>query len=172
MTTETVKKPADAGVMYVIDMTATPNSGPREHDMMVDGVVRSIKFVPGKPYKMPREVAVKFLRISTAFKLTDADGNVLAWRGVPKQPDELQAGEKLRLAPDETVANYNDLHDEALWLRAVSLPGGEKVTKDGSREDVIAFIIGAIAERKKLNSVNEANPDEWTPPADSEEDAA
>ncbi|TIW14897.1 MAG: hypothetical protein E5V70_05250 [Mesorhizobium sp.] len=90
MTTETVKKPADAGVMYVIDMTATPNSGPREHDMMVDGVVRSIKFVPGKPYKMPREVAVKFLRISTAFKLTDADGNVLAWPGARRDGRQLQ----------------------------------------------------------------------------------
>ncbi|MER8602793.1 hypothetical protein NKH48_03225 [Mesorhizobium sp. M1233] len=170
MTTETVKK-TDDGMMFVLDMTATPSGGPREHDMLVEGVVRTIKFVPGKPNKMPREIAVKFLKISTAFKLTDANGTVLPWRGVPKQPDELQAGEKLKLAPDETIANFHDLHDQALWLRAVEFPGGEKVAESGDREAMIALIVTALAERKKINSVNEANPDEWTPPAD-DEDAA
>lgn len=156
--------------MHVIDMTALPGQDDREHQILVDGVARTFKFKAGKPTALPPEIAVKFLKTDT-FKLTDEKGTVLPWRGVPRQPDELQAGEKLILKPEEVVANLDELHDDALWLRVAQLPGGEKANRE-DRDAMISYIITTTEARKKANTVNEADPDSFTPEAEADDFAA
>src|SRR5689334_18614939 len=79
-----VKAPA---VIYVLDTTATATSGPRKHEAIVDGVAKPFTFEYGKPLALPPLVAARFLR-HDAFKLTDAEGNLLAHTRRPKQPEE------------------------------------------------------------------------------------
>lgn len=161
----------DAAKMYVMDLTALPGHPPREHEMVVDGITRPFKFHAGKPLELPTEIAVKFLKHSTTFKLTDKLGNVQEWRGAPKQPEDLQAGERLRLGPDETVARYAELTDDALFVRVCQMPGGEAVARSSDRAAIITFIMDATAARKKANSVSEADPDSFIPEPEFEDAA-
>src|SRR5712692_9327118 len=90
--------------LFVLDTTATLASGPRTHEMIVDGAVKPFTFEPSKPLPLDPAVALKFLK-HAAFQLTDENGAPKEYRRRPKQPDELEAGEALILADEQTVAN-------------------------------------------------------------------
>jgi hypothetical protein len=152
--------------MYVRDMTATLASGARTHEMMVNGAVEAFEFKPGKSVKLDRAVAVKFLMHGPqAFRLCDKDGVFIDWKGTPRQPGDLQAGERLRIDADQTVAYLNELTDEALWLRCAALPGGEAVA-DGSRDGMISFIVESVQKRRRENSQSDRSEDEFVPEVD------
>lgn len=155
--------------LFVLDTTATQESGSRTHDMLVDGRAVPVKFDYGVPKELPFGVAMRFLK-TPEFQLTDKDGKPRDFQRVPIQPDELGAGERFRLAEDETVAKYNELTVDALVMRAVLLPGGEKMSKRFGKDAIVEFIQTATAERRKANTVNEANPDEFLPEADASDD--
>lgn len=160
-------KDAPSTDLYVRDMTATSESGPRTHDMIVQGAVEPFTFKPGKALKMPRHIAVKFLKHGpAAFRLCDADGNFVDWHGVPKQPSELQAGERFRIEPNQTVANLSELTNEALWMRCVAMPGGEEVAEKNDRKAMIDFIVEVTVKRRRENTEADRGEDEFVPEAD------
>jgi hypothetical protein len=136
--------------MRVLDTTATPEFPKRVHEMIVDRILKSFTFEHGKGLEMPREIALKFLKWE-AFKLVDAKGNVLDYQRRPKQPEELQAGEALTLADNETVARYDELSNGALQARVLELPGGEQFAVNPSRDAIIRFI---VAHKQKIAATN------------------
>lgn len=176
--------------IWVIDTTATPDSGPRTHHQMVDGLVKPFVFENGKPVEMPREIAHKFLK-DPAFIATDKDGRRIAYKRTPKQPDELGAGEALILDKNETVARFDELTSQALYQRATALVGGERFVRTldskpavQARAEMIDFIVKtkeAIAAANKEKAQKQSQPDraadddldDFTPePSDDDEDLA
>lgn len=170
------KKPAAARTVLVLDTTATPESGPRKHELIVQGAVKTFTFDPGKPTGLPPEIAAKFLR-HEAFKLVNAKGEVQEYRRRPKQPDELEAGETIELSENETIAHFDELSSAALFQRALEMPGGEKFArseKKPDRAEMIAFIKSHVAARAKANQSRERDigADEFVPELEPDEEAA
>lgn len=155
--------------LYVIDTTAKPGAS-RTHDILIDGVTKPFTFEYGKPSELPFAVAMKFLK-HDAFKMADAEGNLIEFKRRPKQPEELQAGETLKLADDETVARLEELSTTALHTRVLEMPGGERFAQNPVRDEMLEFI---IAHKAKARAVNAAKPDvgsgEFTPEPELDDD--
>lgn len=97
-----------------------------------------------KPCLMPVEHAVFFLR-DPAFKVVNADGVQQT-----SLPSETNADGKKRapeLEPNETIAKFEELLKPALLARAKIRPGGEALTDDASRDELIAFLMNAPLQR-------------------------
>lgn len=161
--------------MLVLDTSAVPSenspTGERSHAQIINGITKIFRFLPGVGTPMEPSIAAKFLR-HEAFRLVDADGNELPYERVPKQPTDLQAGEKLVLADNETVARYDELTNAALLQRVLPLPGGEKFSADApDRKAVIDFIIAAQQKlaAAKRSRVRDVGNDEFVPAADFDE---
>jgi hypothetical protein len=150
------RKPRIPETLFVLDTTAKPGKGPREHEMIVDGLVKPFKFEPGIPLELPLAVAIKFLRHDD-FKRTNAKGELLPYHRKPKQPDELKAGERFTLKDHETIARYSELTDMALLQRALELPRGEMIPDKQDREALIAFITKAEIEKRKANAAKQGD---------------
>lgn len=166
-------KPAIAKrTMRVLDTTAIAGP-PREHEQILDGQIKAFKFEAGKGLELPEAIAVKFLK-HDGFKLVDEDDNVIEYQRAPKQPDELQAGEKLILAGDEIVARLDELTNAALLKRAMAMPGGERFANEPNRAAIIAFMIQTKAKIAKANISKDKDVGEldFVPSADFGEDAA
>jgi hypothetical protein len=148
-------KTAAPKMLHVVDTTAQPGQPPRVHEMPVAGIATPFSFEHGKPLPMPHAVALRFLRHET-FVLTDADGKPLPFQRRPKQPEELQAGEQLKLADDEVVARYEELSTIALQTRVLELPGSEHFAAERpDRKAMIAFLQNAKAEAKARTASSE-----------------
>lgn len=160
------KKPA---LLLVLDTTATAEVPKRVHDMTVNGRITPFTFERGKPLAMPPAVAFKFLA-HDAFWLVDENGNRQDYRRRPKQPDELQAGEHLELADNETVARYEELSTPALMQRVLELPGSDKFAVGNPvRSEVIRFIVEIKAKARKENTKRDTAPMEFVPEPEFDE---
>lgn len=176
----TATKPAaESDTMLVLDTTAMPDtidqqgrvvSGARVHEQLVDGRPRTFIFKNDEPLALPRAIALKFLR-HDAFKLVDKDRNIIEFKRPPRQPEELGAGERIVLSPEETIARFDELASGALQTRVLALPGGEKFTGKPAREEMITFLVAYKASQAKSNVVNERDADGFVPEAESEEAA-
>lgn len=166
-------KSVGPAVFHVLDTTAVPGGGKRTHEMLVDGVVKTFEFEPGRPLEMDRAVALKFLNIE-AFKCVDEKGNLLPFRRPPKQPHELGAGEQFKLADDETVAHFDELSTPALQHRVLAMQGGEQFGQNANRTDMVAFIVAARKAVAKLNLAKapDIGRDDFVPSPDLDEEAA
>lgn len=167
-------KPAERKKMRVLDTTAVPGGANRHHEQIVDGIARTFIFEPGKGLELPAEIAVKFLK-TDGFKLVDDDNNVVVYERPPRQPEDLGAGEKLVLAPNETVARYDELTNAALVKRAAPMPGGEVFARSAQldRAAVIRFIMDTKAKLAAANVSKDKDigDDEFLPPAETDEAA-
>jgi hypothetical protein len=165
---QAVVKPS---VLHVLDTTATHDGPPREHAMTLEGgITRNYRFTAGKPTELPWEIALKFLK-HDAFRLTDADGNLIPWRGTPRQPEDLAAGERFHLADDEVVARYDELTTQALQMRCAQMPSGESIARARDRDAMIAFIVERTMKRRLENSMQEnTDPDSFMPPPESDDE--
>lgn len=142
---------------------------PRQHEFMIAGRPRTLSFTYGVGVPLPVAVAVKLLKHPNFVRVGD-DGEEMTWKNPPRQPDEYGAGERLKLAEDQTIASYDELTAEALKIRAAQLPGGE-VLRTANKADVIAFIVKVTAERRALNTAVDPDAldrDAWMPDAASE----
>lgn len=153
-----------AGNWLIIDTLCEPptHDGEREvyksrkHDvLMAGGQLRTLAFNYNRATVVPEAIAVKLLK-EPAFVRVDEHGDAIEWRNPPKQPEELQAGEQFQLAADETVAKYDEMTVEALKIRAMQMVGGETV-KTAKKEDVIAFLIAAVAAKRALAAPPQAS---------------
>lgn len=136
---EPKKKDDDANFLCVQDTTVKVDAI-RVHDIPVFGdggeIVQTIqvKCQHGSRTKVAKNIGLQFLKHDT-FIVSTMDGRVL-------KPLKLHEGGDggLKLAENETVANYDELSDEALFRRCHILPASEDVAEDTPREDMIAFI--------------------------------
>jgi len=155
--------------MLVLDPTA--KDGPRVHEMRVNDSVKPFTFEPGKGLPLPTAIAIKFL--AKGFKLVDDKGSLIPWQLRPKQPDELGAGESIKLSDNETIARVDELSTEALLQRALEMPGGEQFAAKGERGAMIDFIVATTIARNKakVSTQSELGDDEFVPEAEAEEAA-
>lgn len=177
--TATPAEKAKAKTLFVLDTTAMPDTigpdgktitGKRVHEQIIDGRVQSVTFEHGVAKELSEVVARKFLK-HEAFLLTDKDGNPVAFTRRPKQPEELGAGEQIKLNDDETIARYDELSNNALLARVLEMPGGEKFAENPSRQAMIAYIVKAkqvIAEANK-SKVADVGKDDFVPNLDDDE---
>lgn len=184
MTTDTIERPAKVieqeTEAYLVDTTAKPDhdlgdgrvlKGSREHAMIVNGATKVFRFEHATPRKMPWSIAAQFLK-TDSFMLTNEQGEPVSFKGPPKQPDELQAGERLELAMDETVARLDELQHSALLMRALRLPNGDTMALVRDRQALIDFIVLAKKQMKQVNTVDERKADgfaSFIPAADDSE---
>ncbi len=175
-------KKAAAPVMYVLDSTARPDSidqqgrvvsGSRIHEQIVDGTLKTFTFKQGEPQALHPAVALKFLK-HEGFLLTDAEGNVQPFSRRPKQPEELGAGETIKLKDDETIAQLDELSNAALQGRVLEMTGGEKFATSTNRAAMIDFIVKAKVANRKANTSKERDVGEmdFVPLAEPDEEAA
>jgi hypothetical protein len=158
--------------VLIVDTNAHPDQpsadgtktikGSRVHEMMIDGRKRAFVFEHGVPLAVEWPVAIRFLR-DEAFRLVDENGEELPFQRTPKQPHELEAGQQFRLGDEETVARYEELHDEALRLRAMQIPGGERFGRSTNRDAMVEFIMSANASRRRENTARPPSDEEFTP---------
>lgn len=139
--------------MWILDTTAVAEM--REHVMMVNGTISKYEFHARRPTLLHPAVAVKFLA-EPAFRLTDADGVIQEWSAVPKQPHQLQAGERFHLDANQTVARYDELTGNAIKIRALQLPGGEAYSASRDKDAMVAFIIEQTDILRRKNIGREA----------------
>lgn len=117
----------------VTDSSATAEHPVRNHEVMVDGQVRQVEFKYGEPTVLSMDVAMKFKK--DGFKIADFDGREVKPNAVT---DETV---RIRIGDDEVVAKYEELSIDALQMRAVVLPGGERFLQGPVEKDaVIAFL--------------------------------
>lgn len=167
-------KPTKAPDVQLLVLDTTAINEPRTHEQVVDGVIRPFVFERGKPLPLPFAIASKFL-VHEAFKLMNEKGEIIAWKRHPKQPDELGAGEKIKVGDDETIARYDELSNNALLQRAVVMPGGEKFAQGKDRPDrgaMISFITEAtkLKRRAMLSAEKDIGDGEFTPEAEADDD--
>jgi hypothetical protein len=170
------KAPKKVKAARVLDLTATAESGPRTHEQIVNGAKRQFTFKPGEPLELPIEIAVKFLKHAEAFKLVNAEGEIVPYNRQPKQPEDLQAGETLALAENETIARFDELSTAALVQRVMELPGGEQFAQSETKPErsaLVAFLIDAVKQKRKGNQAPkpDVGPDEFVPDAEIEDAA-
>lgn len=150
--------------LYVLDTTATHVSGDRVHELVhADGRARPYTFEPLTPKKLPFEIAVRFLK-HEGFLHTDEHGEEQPFRVAQKRPEDLEAGEQIKIGPAECIANYDELTDRALMLRAAMLPGSEVVVREGPRARVVKFIVDHNEKLAAAAAKSELGSDEFTPP--------
>jgi hypothetical protein len=157
----------DKGFMYVMDQSATPNSGNRVHHLRIKGgVLKAFEFAAGVPLRMEFAFAMQFLK-NEGFLQTDSNGEVVEFKRAPKRPEDLEAGEKLTLSETQTIAELDELVNSALIKRAAIIPGSEAVIRTGPREAIIEFMVTHYRTTKALNSQKDdaldANLEEFDP---------
>lgn len=136
--------------LAVIDTSATADCPVRVHDMMVNGEWKRIEFNFGKPTVLDYAVAMKFNL--PGFIVRDADENEIA------PPPVTSDAVAFQLAPDEIVARYDELTNEALVMRCVVKHGGERfVSGEGTRKEMIGFLLGVDMPETITETVPEAD---------------
>lgn len=124
------KEPA---MFQVTDSSATMHYPTRVHEIILNGKVERITFNHGEPTLLPFEKAAKFQR--EGFTMLSEDGTEL------KRPSDTPPVVQLSIKSSEVVARLEELTQEALFLRASILIGGEKFGKNSNKKDMIAFLI-------------------------------
>lgn len=125
---------AAAGLWAVIDTNA--RAGRRNHEA-APGEFYPLSAVEKTP--MPRKHALVFLR-DASFKVFDEDGKLVNSLPDAEVPDARKA--KLELAPNETIARYDELTVTALRARVAQRPGGLDMD-DAKRDSLIEFLMHA-----------------------------
>lgn len=163
--------------LRVLDTTAQPDtindqgvtlSGARTHQMIVDGRPQSFRFKFGDGLEMPVATALKFLK-HEGFLLVDENNQAREYRRRPKQPDELQAGETITLANDETIARLEELSTTALQQRVLEMQDSERFAERPDRQAMIRFMVEARIARAKVNAAPpDVAGDDFTPEPEEE----
>lgn len=120
--------------LFVQDLTSKKPDVPRIHTLIIDGKPVNFPFLPGERVEMPFMHAAKFL-IDPAFIVTDHDG-----KRYEPAPKRISASELKELRASQVIADLGELSTEALFLRAVKFPDGEKLNRATSRDNLIEFL--------------------------------
>lgn len=135
--------------LFVRDTTALDDERPRVHTQMIGGKPMDYAFYRGKPLPLEFAVAMKFLKVDSFIVSTDEAG---LHRYKPTAEGKTTDGSKLVLQPDQCIANYEELMQEFLVIRANQRPGGEGFKKNAKRADLIAFLSQGAAELEQAKA--------------------
>ena len=150
----------------VTDLCIKPGGGARTHEVSVDGRLIPYSFAFGIPTEMAESHARKLVPIIEGFDVrNEQDIRVLPTIPVTKG----YGGKDQLLADDECVARLSELTMPALLERAWVLPGGEKITKNVGKDDIVNFIRDS---RKSVERAKFGKPDLGSDDMTEEEIAA
>ena len=139
--------------VIVIDSSCTAEYPVREHYYRSGDNRHKVVFKFGEVCSLAMDVAMKFNK--PGFKLIDPKTNKEL--GMPASMDETI---RLQIGPDEVIANYNELTDTALKMRAALKPGGENYAKpEVEREEVLLFLLGNLKAEAHDDLQNEPGSD-------------
>lgn len=123
--------------MYrVTDTSATANNPKRTHEIIINGEIKSVFFEYGKATLVPFEEAAKFQK-SEGFIVTNDEGNVM------EKPSDVPPAIMHTMKTNECIARFDEMTREALYMRSVMLPGGEKFKGNAGKDDLVAFLTAA-----------------------------
>lgn len=145
--------------VIVIDSSCTPESPVREHTMrMPDGTFEKVVFRYGIQTILDYALGVKFNQ--EGFIVLDAETQ-LRLRTPPKTDGTV----RMKIAPDEVVAKYDELSDAALRMRAATTPGGEEfiIGDHLDRDAVIAFLINPRGSNPKQEPAQDPEQEDDEP---------
>lgn len=139
LSTQTLTPHAEADApdtLEVTDTTCVPGAPRRVHAMMIGGSVKEIEFNLGRPTAVPLDVGLRFLKTDAFLVVDPRTGR--KYDPTPPVPTQ-ESG--FRLGPDETVARWDELTQDALFVRAKQLPGAEDIKKGSTpKEKLIEFL--------------------------------
>lgn len=134
--------------MYeVVDSSCTSQYPSRIHDINIEGKIKQVKFAYGDKTLLPFAEAMKFQR--DGFEVLDDKG--AAMPRAADTPMEIA----VRLAPDQVIARLSELTADALYARAVTLPGGEKFKANTSKDTLIGFLAEAAKAKTEPSASEE-----------------
>lgn len=143
-----VKAASKPSFYSVVDTSATAKVQHRIHDIQVDGGVQQVEFHYGKPTQMGFSQAMKFLK--EGFIVRDPKGAVVI------RPTETTLELSSQFGAGKVVAHLHELNRDALYTRAVSLPGGEKLSNTSTASELAEFIFNVT--KSKLDASKRAQP--------------
>lgn len=150
-TTATAERPE---MMNVLDTTA--QAAPRTHTILVNGLEVNHTFHAGTPLTLPFAHAMRFVAIPS-FVVTDpANGDRIS---PPADPKKSETTLGVILDDGEVVARLDELHIDALILRANLIPGGEGMSKRSGKDAVLAFLADHLRSRKTAARKDAAKPE-------------
>lgn len=121
--------------LSVMDTSATFDCPVREHQIMLNGEIKTVTFEHGKPTILSKEIGLKFMM--AGFIVRDAEDNELV---IPTSSAD-------ELAEDEVVAKLSELTDDSLLIRSLSKVGGEQfAVGEVSRKALISFLTSKPAD--------------------------
>lgn len=130
-------KAAPKKTLWVEDSNCHLEFAPvRVHEIIVDGRRKPITFKANEKVELPAEEALKFL-VDESFIITTAKEG--GQRIVP--PPKVEDDGEIRLKPDECIAKFSEIETKGLVLRAKQLPGGDAITLQTPRDQIIAFLM-------------------------------
>lgn len=114
-------------------------TGQRTHELINPETqrVQRFKFEPGKATDCPRWAAMRFAAID-GFDVRDGDDNQFRVNAEDQEP--LRA-----LAPDETIARFEELTQDALLARCLALDAKCGFNKAAKKGEMVAFLIKTAA---------------------------
>ena len=134
--------------LEVTDTNCTPAYPTRIHDILYEGRVKQVKFELGEAQTLPLDIALKFLK-DESFLVVDPETGK-KYDPTPKQPDEV-GPTAFQLGADEIVAKYDELSQEALFLRVKQMPGTESIRKNAAKDKLIAILAAGRLDEQSDN---------------------
>lgn len=131
-------KKQEAETVFVTDSTATPGYPTRTHEIIVNGNNVQYEFQHGKSCEMPYAHGMKFLGIES-FEVKHRDGTRIPT--LPNVAERANGQQPPKLRPDEVIAKFDELSEEALIRRSNAIPGGERFTGQSDRDALIGFLL-------------------------------
>lgn len=151
----------EAEIQYTVeDLNATQFNKKKRHEIAVPQPsgklqIHKFEFHPGRPTKMPQEIALLFLDIAPTFRVRNSRGQIVRPRKFGSGTDRTVV-----LRPHELAVPVTGVLKEYLHEIARAMPGGlEKVPADNrdiSRQDLEEFVIsgGATAEEDEADMMD------------------
>lgn len=143
----------------VLDTTAriidgkSKEQSARVHTQIINGVHENHRFLPGEWTRMPFDHAMKYLRVAE-FRVRVVGETDLMTRPLDIQ-DLLRPVDPAILPVDQCVAEFTELHADALLVRCKMLPGGEAISNRSGRAGMIAFLTAARKKRMEQRRYEE-----------------
>lgn len=131
--TNPVEELQNERLYQVWDSSATPQAKERIHEIIFEGEIIEVTFNYNKPTLLPFEKAIKFRQ--DGFIVKDPAGFQV--EGPNKKNDSVTD----KLEKNEVIARLDELSLDALIVRAVMRPGGEKYSKSTSKKELIDFLL-------------------------------
>lgn len=129
---------------YVTDTSATLSNPKRIHEIILNNAIKSVSFQYGAPTELNFIEAMKFQK--DGFVIKDEDDTIV------RHAPETKLEDMKNFGPSAVVANLHELRRDALFARAVIIPGGENFNHATAVDTLIAFLESSAIKKLHANS--------------------